>query len=543
MADSRDLIVRLKGDSSSLDDALDRVDRGSKKSHDSFLKMTGAVAAGQAVFAIARKGADLLVDGITSTIKSAMESEQAVAQLNAVLESTGHAAGLNAEQLTAQADALQNVTTFSDEAVMSAQNLLLTFTSIKGEVFKEAIPVILDMSQALGQDLKSSTIQLGKALQDPIRGITALRRVGVNFSEDQQKVIAKLVETGQTAEAQRLILKELNTEFGGSAAAAANTFAGRLTVLQNQFDNVKEAIGNALITAIQPWTQKLSEFVASDKFKQWVQDLTAWIQTNLPLAIAYIKDTLLPQLKSVFETVWPAIKTIIEWLGRFFNYLSEHEVALWTFIGVLGVMKAAFFINDAVTAFQNSMAAIRGAYALTSSTLAVPIPVVIVVAAAIAALELVRRKAIETWEEVNRTLNAQANARSAKQDALDRLARIYGDPSKSQAQRDVAFKQAQSLLADKSFAFGGYTGQGRKHDVAGIVHKGEYVLPQSQVDQTTGTPKLQNSPQVNLTVNVGMYAGMPVEKREIALQLYKEIVRAARAQGVSMPMIGAVGVQ
>jgi hypothetical protein len=63
----------------------------------------------------------------------------------------------------------------------------------------------------MGTDMKGAAIQVGKALQDPVHGISALRRVGVNFNESQVETIKKLVETGQAAKAQGLILAELNT--------------------------------------------------------------------------------------------------------------------------------------------------------------------------------------------------------------------------------------------------------------------------------------------------------------------------------------------
>src|SRR5690606_25828234 len=134
--------------------------------------------------------------------------------------------GLTRQELIDLSGSMQQLTTYGDEAVLQMENLLLTFTSIKGPVFKEATAVILDVSTALGQDLQSSAIQVGKALNDPVIGITALQRVGVSFTETQKKVITQLVKTGDIAGAQKLILAELSKEFGGAANAAANTFGG-----------------------------------------------------------------------------------------------------------------------------------------------------------------------------------------------------------------------------------------------------------------------------------------------------------------------------
>lgn len=206
---------------------------------------------------------------IMTSVESANEAAKVQAQLGAVLASTHGAAGLYIEDLNDQAKALEHMTTYGDEAINSAQGLLLTFTNIKGGVFQQSIGTILDMSTALGTDLKSSAIQVGKALNDPINGISALQRVGVSFSESQKEVIKNLVLTGHTVEAQQLILKELNTEFGGSAAAAAQTYAGKMQQLGERFDDMKETIGNAVIPVLAKLVNVLVPLI--DKFATWAE--------------------------------------------------------------------------------------------------------------------------------------------------------------------------------------------------------------------------------------------------------------------------------
>jgi phage-related minor tail protein len=121
------------------------------------------------------------------------------------------------------ATSISRKTGMDDEAIQSGENLLLTFTNIHNEtgrgnqIFTRATRTIADMSAALGQDTKSSAIQLGKALNDPIKGVTALQRVGVSFTQSQRDQIKTLVESGNTLDAQKMILRELRKEFGGSA--------------------------------------------------------------------------------------------------------------------------------------------------------------------------------------------------------------------------------------------------------------------------------------------------------------------------------------
>lgn len=196
------------------------------------------------------------------SVKAFTESQDLIAQTNAVLKSTGQIAGVTADEVDKLSKSLQKVTKYSDEDVRSVENLLLTFTSIDKKIFPQATKTVLDMATALGEDTKSASIQLGKALQDPILGITALRRVGVNFSAAQKDVVKKLVETGRKAEAQKLILKELQTEFGGSAEAAGKTFSGQLEILKNQLNDVQEQVGSLILNALQPLIKLFSEHPA-----------------------------------------------------------------------------------------------------------------------------------------------------------------------------------------------------------------------------------------------------------------------------------------
>lgn len=78
----------------------------------------------------------------------------------------------------------------------------------------------LDMATAMNGGLKPSAeqlsnqaIQLGKALNDPIIGMGALRKVGVAFTEAQKEQIKTLQESGDLMGAQKIILNELGNEF------------------------------------------------------------------------------------------------------------------------------------------------------------------------------------------------------------------------------------------------------------------------------------------------------------------------------------------
>jgi hypothetical protein len=250
----------------------------------------------KAGFIAAAAGAVALGKGIFDSVQAAAEAQDVQAQLNAVLESTGGIAGVTADEVNRLADTLSGVTKFEDEAIISGENLLLTFTNIGKDIFPEATEVMLDMSQALGQDLKSSAIQLGKALQDPVLGVTALRRVGVNFNDEQKKMIESMVEAGDVAGAQAFILKELQTEFGGSARAAGSTFAGQLEILKNKLGNVKEEIGAALLPVLTDLAKQFNEFLSDPAFQARLDRFIFWIQNE---AVPWIVDKLIPALANV----------------------------------------------------------------------------------------------------------------------------------------------------------------------------------------------------------------------------------------------------
>jgi len=230
---------------------INDLDDKSKKASTGFGGLSKAAGLAVAGFAAAGTAAMALGRGLAAVTSLAAEQQRVEAQLAATLESTGHAAGMSAEELKKLAGDLQTMTTYGDEAIIASESLLLTFTQIGRNTFPRAQTAILDMATAMGTDLKAATIQVGKALNDPIKGVSALAEAGIQFSDAQKEMIATMVETGDTAGAQALILKELETQFGGSAAAAADTFGGRMTQLQNIIGDVGEEIGNQLLPAMK----------------------------------------------------------------------------------------------------------------------------------------------------------------------------------------------------------------------------------------------------------------------------------------------------
>ena len=159
---------------------------------------------------------------LTASLKNYITQAKAIAQVNAGIVSTGNAAGLSIKQLTTEASRLQQASLYGDEQILQKVTAqLLTFTSIKGDIFKETQLAVLNAAAKTEKDLFSFSLAFGKALNDPATGLSALTRYGIKFTDIQKKAVKAYVVQGELGKAQKLILSELTKEFGGAAEAAA----------------------------------------------------------------------------------------------------------------------------------------------------------------------------------------------------------------------------------------------------------------------------------------------------------------------------------
>lgn len=207
---------------------------------------------GKVIAAGAAAGAAGLVALGVSAFEAAQESARIGRETERVIRTTGAAAWTSASQVSDLATAISEKSGADDEAVQSGANLLLTFTNVQNavgegnDIFDQATELALDMSTALGTDMSGAAVQLGKALNDPLKGITALSKAGVSFTEQQKAQIQAMVESGDLLGAQKIVLAELSKEFGG-AAETAGTSLDKLGVW---FGNLQESIGAVFIPAV-----------------------------------------------------------------------------------------------------------------------------------------------------------------------------------------------------------------------------------------------------------------------------------------------------
>lgn len=257
---ARKLVVEIIGDASSFNKALDSSTSRTRSFGSSLGRMAkvGALAAGAA-------GIGGLFVTLRAGISEYTEASKVGAQTNAVIKSTGGVANVSARQVDALAESILKKSGIDDEAIKSGQNLLLTFKNIRNEagagndIFNQTTQVLADMSTAMGQSTRTSAIQLGKALNDPIKGLGSLARVGVQFTEGQKTMIKGMVEAGNTIGAQKVILQELNSQFGGSAEAAGRTLPGQLNILKETFNNLAGDLVGKAIPAVTTFVTFLNE--------------------------------------------------------------------------------------------------------------------------------------------------------------------------------------------------------------------------------------------------------------------------------------------
>lgn len=200
---------------------------------------TGLNAVGPAALA-----AGVALGGITAIIGNSLpkfaEYEKGLLRTEALVKSTGFAAGKNAEDLERLARSTALNTLASVDGARQAVNILQSFRSVSGETFDRTIAVAQDLAAVMGSDIKTAALQLGKALEEPENGLNALRRSGVSFTESQKELIKNLVETGQQAEAQRKILDVLEGQIGGAGGAEAGGLSGAVDTASQRWQELLE---------------------------------------------------------------------------------------------------------------------------------------------------------------------------------------------------------------------------------------------------------------------------------------------------------------
>jgi phage-related protein len=263
--------------------------------------------------------------------KDAIVAGEAAATANARIEQINKSMGLFGEStnevnkaLIDYAEKTARATGVDTNSIKATQAKLLTFKELAataneiGGNFERSTKAAIDLGAAGFGTAELNAVALGKALNDPIKGISALSRNGITFTESEKDRIKVLVESNKVGEAQNMILKAIETQVGGTAEATANA----TDKMRVGFTQVTEKVGLALL----PVFEKLTNFVidqifpAFDKIGAQFAGITSQLGENLLPAldnlVTFFQDYLIP----VFKAYWEFIsKTLIPGIVNFFE--------------------------------------------------------------------------------------------------------------------------------------------------------------------------------------------------------------------------------
>jgi hypothetical protein len=273
-------------------------------------------------------GLTALAGMAVGAVRAAEEAEVADNRLQNIAESMGlfgKETDAVVERMKDFADATMLATGVDDEIIKTTQAKLLTFKELAttadevGGAMDRATLAALDMAAAGFGEAEQNAVQLGKALQDPIKGITALGRAGVTFTEIEKEKIAALVESGQMLEAQNLILSAIETQVGGTAEATA-TGSSKMSVA---FGEMAESLGKALLPALEQIVPIMTGFFDWIGQNSGVVTVLAGIFAALAVSILAVNFALnanpIVKVITLIAALAVGVVVLIDWLVKLYG--------------------------------------------------------------------------------------------------------------------------------------------------------------------------------------------------------------------------------
>jgi len=207
------------------------------------------------------------------------ESRKADIQIKFMLENmqgVGAATNATVKRMNEYAQSVNKSTGIDDEQIKAVQRKLLVFKSLRdtadelGGTFDRTTKASIDLAAGGFGTLEGNAIKLGRILQDPTKNLNALNRAGITFTATEKAKITKLQESGKLLQAQDLVLKSIESRVLGLAEKSATPFE-KLTA---QFNQIGDAIGEALLVPLEELNRKVSVWLASPQSKQDIRNIT-----------------------------------------------------------------------------------------------------------------------------------------------------------------------------------------------------------------------------------------------------------------------------
>ena len=510
---------------------------------------------------LASVGIQKVMGAISGTISDGLKATEdwqtQQARANAQTKQAGTIQDESKASLVDLSEATSKHTAVSREAVLTGVNMLDTFGNISGKVLPAATDAMTRLASATNggvipsaQQMNTTAIQLGIALNDPATAYTRLRREGVTFTAQQKEQLKAMVASGDTMGAQKLLIGAIDAQYA-SLSSQQNTYKFALAQLHN---TVNDFVGSAL-KKLGTELQKVGTFLLEHKP---ILAALAGALLGLGVVIGVVVVTALWGMVSAavaaMLALWPIVavgaaiglvayeivthwSNVKQWFNDFINWIKGHWVLLvdimlgpfgiiiTTIITHLGTIKNGF--NDALNFITGIWGGVSGFFT-------------------------------GVWDGITRGIrNAAGFISGGFRSEFNQVATIWNN---TLGKLHVSVPSWVPGMGGKGFDFptiptfaggtqnfqGGLAIVGEQGAELVDMPQGTQITPAGQTSQLLNSAmgnSGQSSQTVNMTISIGMYAGMPSEKRQIAVDLYTELVRAAKAQGVKLPQIRAGSIQ
>lgn len=255
MAKKADVKVNVTAETKQASEALKnisfQVERIVSKQNNLTSKAAAVTSWGAAYMLVSNAVKKVAAD-VSELISAYSLQQTAETKLQATIKATGNVIGVSTTELYSMAEALSRSTTFTDQTVLSMQQVIIASGRISREALPKVTELALDMATAMGIDGTQAARDLSKALANPIEGLSQLKEKNINFTASEQTKVAELAKTNKMFEAQQLILDKIEKTYGGIAREVASTDIGKITQIQNLMTDIKEGLGEAIVNRLAP---------------------------------------------------------------------------------------------------------------------------------------------------------------------------------------------------------------------------------------------------------------------------------------------------
>lgn len=289
MADSAN--IKLGGDNAELEQVLE-------ESVGMFQQWGGTIK-NVAKAAIAVFAAKELFSWGKSFLDSAMEAQEGAALLDLTIKNLGDKASMSADDVKDFAGEIMKVTKFEDDAAIAAQTLFMRLGTLDASAIKRATVASADLATVLGGDMEAASMKIMTALKSPENGIAALKQAGIKFTDEQKNMVKALVEAGDEAAAQEIIMSQLEASIGGAATTIGETASGKMAIFTNRLGDVGEMIGTAMLPAL-------------DMLMPVLDGLVVWLEESGGPAVVSMMETMTDWGKTITDYVGPVFKWFVD---------------------------------------------------------------------------------------------------------------------------------------------------------------------------------------------------------------------------------------